>query len=251
MTKHTSASTARAVEHSEQQRGAGRPLIERSMMTVDPTGVAEEAAISAGDLSMQSVQYAEEDAQLFDEPGKWKILSNGRIGCAMEPQMTEVGLKQVYRGTDYASLMCRHGETARSIYHRRKIAGAKQETLKLDGSCDCDNTLLLCRGKKETATTRPAEWSPPTSVYKLLGDMNAKEIDFGRGRIGRRMLCNKIAIEMYALPNDMFRCAHGNSESTLQTARLGIRKPKNACVCMSNAHALGAMRTKYIRMAHG
>ena len=167
----------------------------------------------------------------FVPAGTWTVLENGKQGFALQPKLTQVGWKQVFRGTNHRTLMCKHGETSRAIFHRlNKPACVTSDELASGAACTCKNTLLLRSSKG--ARSQPEDWSPPKSLYALLGGLGVEEIDFGHDRIGRRMKCNRVPTKLFCLPNGMMRCEHGNSEATLRAVRRGIRKARTPCDCM-------------------
>jgi hypothetical protein len=79
---------------------------------------------------------------------------------------------------------------------------------------------------------QPDDWSPPSSLYELLGELGAEEVDFGHDRVGRKMRCNRVATELFCIANGKMRCRHGNSEAALRAARRGVRKPRAPCDCV-------------------
>ena len=117
-------------------------------------------------------------ASEFLEAGKWHVLPNSRLGFALEPVISEVGLKQVFRAADFKSIMCRHGETARTIQHRLSAPTSISKVEVANGTgCDCRNSVLMRSGKVEVI---PDTWAPPLSIFDLLCELGAEEIDFGK-----------------------------------------------------------------------
>jgi hypothetical protein len=209
-----------------------------------PHATAESQGVTAGKEREMAPEHTplssgKEDAPTNEQQpppgfvpvGTWTVLENGKQGFALQPKLTQVGWKQVFRGTNHRTLMCKHGETSRAIFHRlNKPACVTSDELASGAACTCKNTLLLRSSKG--ARSQPEDWSPPKSLYALLGGLGVEEIDFGHDRIGRRMKCNRVPTKLFCLPNGMMRCEHGNSEATLRAARRGVRKPRTPCDCL-------------------
>ena len=56
----------------------------------------------------------------FVEPHTWTVLPNSRLGYALPPARTEVGWKQVFRATDFTTMLCHHGEKV-GVRRRRSL----------------------------------------------------------------------------------------------------------------------------------
>ena len=164
-------------QEMEDQETPEMPEIQEATCTVERSIGALPCTVGN---SVEMQPSASPPAELV-QAGRWYVLPNSRLGYAMEPVITDFGLKQVFRAADYKTVLCRHGESARSIAHRRRVPMSipKEEAASGTG-CDCQNVVLM-RGSQSGPV--PSDWAPPSSLFATLCELGAEEIDFGNVRL--------------------------------------------------------------------